>query len=597
MTNYTINQELNGIEISFDGKPETATIDALKASGYRWHRVKKIWYAKNTAERLSLAQSLTDGQATAPAPAKKSVDKINLDNLGINAPHLYGAELAKAIREDLKSRDVTGVTVRARKITYDTGITVTIKATAEDIASVEEMKLRYNYSKFTCHTDRGFFNGSNWVYNFDELTDEQKQAEYDKYIRHQLRRVNDFSTHYNERKDCPELATAFWEKCLAVFKIANQWNYDNSDSMTDYFDVGYYLDIDIKKPDDFEPREEMTEEERTAYEEEKRQEAEERAAQIERWKKEEEERKERERIYQEQRQKDREQIFENISVQDLDESEQIYITNLVGGFGKECTLDELRESEEKSYRREDALITRKVVFSDMTTFEIFCKYLIDDFDFLEGKGGTASEDVRLEEVKNLYSLNADQRESVKLFMNDCVGVYVGDSLRMVCNPEGYSYSRYTYEPTEESDILTAKEEKENQRKASKALTPFYIPDPVEVQAQKIKEGHKITVYQCDGWNLVSVYDSFGTVLSSEPGTYAQYKGIWITYTNGKRTFIRDGKKCLIYNGIKPLLPDNVTKREFDSNMSLLYNSDDLFKNILDYYGKKGEKPIIDTIQR
>ena len=69
--NYTINQELNGIEITFDSKPEAATLEALKSSGYRWHRAKKLWYAKNTAERLSLAQSIADGEAIANTETKK----------------------------------------------------------------------------------------------------------------------------------------------------------------------------------------------------------------------------------------------------------------------------------------------------------------------------------------------------------------------------------------------------------------------------------------------------------------------------------------------------------------------------------------------
>lgn len=71
-----INEELNGIELTFDSKPEAATLEALKAAGYRWHKVKKLWYAKNTPDRLQLAKAITGGEPiTAPAadPVKKSV--------------------------------------------------------------------------------------------------------------------------------------------------------------------------------------------------------------------------------------------------------------------------------------------------------------------------------------------------------------------------------------------------------------------------------------------------------------------------------------------------------------------------------------------
>ena len=60
MASYTLNQELNGIEISFDSKPAADTLTALKAAGYRWHRVKKVWYAKQTADRLTLAKSMAE---------------------------------------------------------------------------------------------------------------------------------------------------------------------------------------------------------------------------------------------------------------------------------------------------------------------------------------------------------------------------------------------------------------------------------------------------------------------------------------------------------------------------------------------------------
>ena len=65
MTTLFINKELNGIEVIFEDKPAQAVIDSLKNNGFRWHRVKKLWYAKNTAERLALAESIADGRRKA----------------------------------------------------------------------------------------------------------------------------------------------------------------------------------------------------------------------------------------------------------------------------------------------------------------------------------------------------------------------------------------------------------------------------------------------------------------------------------------------------------------------------------------------------
>lgn len=53
------NAELNGIEIQFQGKPDAETRDKLKKAGYRWHNGKKLWYARETESRKTLAESLT----------------------------------------------------------------------------------------------------------------------------------------------------------------------------------------------------------------------------------------------------------------------------------------------------------------------------------------------------------------------------------------------------------------------------------------------------------------------------------------------------------------------------------------------------------
>jgi hypothetical protein len=59
---YTLNHDKNGIEISFNDKPDQQVLEALKAHSFRWHRVKKVWYAKQSEERITLAQQLTGQQ-------------------------------------------------------------------------------------------------------------------------------------------------------------------------------------------------------------------------------------------------------------------------------------------------------------------------------------------------------------------------------------------------------------------------------------------------------------------------------------------------------------------------------------------------------
>ena len=60
------NTEHNGVEVYFPGKPADSVREALKAAGYRWHSVKKCWYAARTEERLQVLRDATE-RAALPA--------------------------------------------------------------------------------------------------------------------------------------------------------------------------------------------------------------------------------------------------------------------------------------------------------------------------------------------------------------------------------------------------------------------------------------------------------------------------------------------------------------------------------------------------
>ena len=55
---YTLNEQLNGIEIAFTSIPSEEVRNELKTNGFRWSKYKKVWYAKQTAERLEFAKML-----------------------------------------------------------------------------------------------------------------------------------------------------------------------------------------------------------------------------------------------------------------------------------------------------------------------------------------------------------------------------------------------------------------------------------------------------------------------------------------------------------------------------------------------------------
>ena len=54
------NTECDGIEVYFPSKPSQETRDALKVAGYRWHSVKKCWFAKRTEEHLQALRKIEE---------------------------------------------------------------------------------------------------------------------------------------------------------------------------------------------------------------------------------------------------------------------------------------------------------------------------------------------------------------------------------------------------------------------------------------------------------------------------------------------------------------------------------------------------------
>ena len=54
------NDEMSGIEVYFPTMPSEAKRTALKQSGFRWHRMKKCWYAKNNEKNLQALRAIEE---------------------------------------------------------------------------------------------------------------------------------------------------------------------------------------------------------------------------------------------------------------------------------------------------------------------------------------------------------------------------------------------------------------------------------------------------------------------------------------------------------------------------------------------------------
>lgn len=626
--NYTItnNSQYNSIEISFDGKPSADVRDALKALRFRWHGAKRVWYGYATQDAVvdaiagadtTAAQDTATGAGKAQERAKAARKSINLDGIENNRKTCSGAELAAVIRADLKARGAAGVTIRAGKATYTDTITATVTMTAEDFRSVEEAAARGGWEQFFRAQNYGIDVGGVWYHNagknsissgsrWDDASEDSNADILRQFWRERLPKFS-VNHHHIERKNYPEITDAAFERLESIYKIINSYNWDHSDSMTDYYDVGFYFDMNIKMPQGFQPRETMTEEERAQVYADEKAEAEAWAAECARMEEERKQSEEASRAYMAQLERDAEEINNDITIYDLAESEQYFIRGLLGGIGKECSLDEVRQEATQNARVQDAFITRRVKFHSPETFDKFANLLLNDWDFVAGKGGTGTNDNRVTD-SNIHQLSREQIERVHWFAADSVAVYLGGVLQCVINPEGYNYCRYTYIPgpdtveeTPEATAAAIKAEETTERGG------FYIPAPVVDQAAQILEGDAVTIYQADDWILNCLKTVSGIVEAVRVGNYAQYSGVWFDVRTGRKSvsvFCCDSdvvRKTVIFSGFALPLPEWVKYERITESETVktgfIRNNDDQLKQIVAFYGQNGRVPVLDTVKR
>lgn len=543
MTTLEINKELNGIEVIFDSKPAQAMIENLKSNGFRWHRVKKLWYAKNTAERLALAESIADGKTTEP---KKTVKKAT------SIPSLWDRCKTVDIPEHDRRTDTKTVAAETRK----------------------HIKERFPEIKFSCRIGSGGWAACNEV-NFSF-------------------------------KSAPFAKDSIYFEAVKNYVKAWLWsfNYDNSDSMTDYFDRNFYENISTWDFEETEPTESQktdlanfdAESQKAKEEEEKRREEE-----FQKYLAEQEEKEKAYKEYQKIVEAQKEEINAHVKVVEIPESEKYIVSGtMLCGMGKECNIDELKKWGEE--KEESALVKRELHFTNEGVYNNFCNLFLHDFDFLSKFGGTGTLDARVTS-ENYSKLNSVQRESVKWILWDCVAVFLNGDLKLIIDPEGYGYARYVNIACGECEKTMLNEEEDQESK--KERENFYIPAPIEEQAEGVEDLGEYTLIYIDPWTTHSTMHHI-TISKKDIRRYAQYENsLYLEYTESEKRkaqyqYFHDGSNVLLYKGFLPSVPAELIKKKIDDSMYQIRNAginvDDFMVDVYKYYKNNGYIPVINTLQ-
>lgn len=84
------NEEKKGIEIYFSEKPKQDILNVLKGAFFRWHNVKKCWYAKENDNTREIADKLSNGAEIETAEKDNVYRATKTENeLGIKVGDIF----------------------------------------------------------------------------------------------------------------------------------------------------------------------------------------------------------------------------------------------------------------------------------------------------------------------------------------------------------------------------------------------------------------------------------------------------------------------------------------------------------------------------
>ena len=411
MCKMLLNKELEGIELYFDVRPLQAIIDSLKNAGYRWHNVKKCWYAKQSEKTIEEALKHNNECITAIEEIKtETKNKISLFDRcifieGLSENSIKGYKFTGSNYTGLSTKE-TAVIIR--------------KHLKERFPEVK-FSITSDYNSLDIHIKTSPYNNSKLDYD-PELSPYQ---------------YRDFEKENNKELN------AIQEYCN---NLLNSYNYDDSDSQSDYFNCHFYKHVSIVgytqteqteeiKADilNFDNRTKQAEQEEEEQKEIDYQEAEKRR----------EEQKESNRVYAIEEARQKEIINNNYNRIDLDESQQYYVINSqFAHLNKNNTLTEYQEECLKGdFYLQTVKIKREIKFNTEEALNYFSNMLLHDFDFISGSGGSYTDDPRIQTMTDYNNLTEEERKTV-IFNLEGIAIYYNNELKFVIDSQGYNYSRY-----------------------------------------------------------------------------------------------------------------------------------------------------------
>lgn len=421
MTKLVLNEQLKGVEIYFEGKPSQEVRDNLKSNGFRYHGTKECWFAKQSEKTIAEAQK-------------------HVTILGESKPLTLVAPVVK-IQKEVKNNTLLPLWDRVQfvegSIVSDrfkfVGSNYTGLSTKETAVLVRKLlKGQFPEVKFSVTSD----------HNHISITIKQSPYNYSKLEYSAELRPQQYRDHEKEHNKELNAIETYCKELL------NSYNYDDSDSQSDYFNTHFYDSVSID------------------YKYIQIDQTEEQKADIEQFRnnvireviKEEEERKETDyQLYLVKREEDKKSYEEsakkaveqvkiinnNIAITELVEDQQYFVVgSQFAKLNKNNTLDQYQEEVVKGeFDLQTVKVKREIHFQTEEALNFYSNMLLVDFDFLENAGGSYTDDVRINSMTDYDNMTDDERDTV-IFNLYGVAIYYNNELQFIVNTQGYSFARY-----------------------------------------------------------------------------------------------------------------------------------------------------------
>lgn len=342
-----------------------------------------------------------------------------------------------------------------------------------------------------------------------------------------------------------------------TYEFAESYNYNHSDYYSDYFDVNFYgvYERNIVDKYDYIQRE-ITEEEkaisesfRLAKEEFNKAEAERKAKEAEEAMK----RREEERKEAEIRAAKRQEEVNKIETQHTEYNVNYFVINAIApSVNKLSSVEEILDDGE--YHKENCKVAREIHFAK-DVYELFVNNLLEDFTFLDGMGGTATDDLRIQSMIDYEQMDSNERKTVKWYNNNCVAIFCDNELKLIINPEGFSYARYTFIVDEETKII-------NEHQDESGISEEEYQHNLEI-AQTIEEAGISLILSNnigDKWDTEK-YSMFRKIMVEWIYNHPSYKPT----TDIIRAITNTRFKAAMYRMLKE--PENIMEQFSKSNLS------------------------------